>query len=661
MSDISNPQHIISDVDVVGPGATLNDDSMDIDKDISFGRSIQCSSQFSTQDVGSSAKALSHVLSSIEYANKAMLLDLVKLHGIRHPSKYSIDMLRDLLFSHLSYGECADSASVACTQLAASFCVRNDLYPFTTKVNLQLQILSSILYLVRQRPLRRILSCLNVTAESDLSLSKLRSELKKFITKLKRGKQKEYAHNSILEQEKKLELKKKENSENWPQLVPDCLKEKIIKLFHEKTSSEVLATFTCASCSSLACKLEQKLVSLSDIDMDLLKPSRKIVSSKMPMPCEHESLFMNWMIDPEGIKQDEEGHMQLQLCKTCYNSLRKRKTPPLSLANGTYLGPIPSELSDLTPVEEAMIARCRAKCWIIQLKEDSPTIVMPETQQGVHGHIIIYPQRPSEIAKVLPPSINDLLTPICVLFVGANTPSLEWLREKAKPLCIRREKVRNALKWLKENNHLYADIEINNDVLNSLDDNHILPFHIEHILPSNQFETLVSRYDDDTDFNSISVKPELDEHLNDIPFQNVVITNVDGHAPSHELRAAALRHVKQGGGYIQIPHEPTPVNEFCNPSLFPMIYPTLFPYGIGGFEDKTQKNPISMKRHVKHLCSLSDRRFQEHYSFMFTAFNILQRRAVLLHTSLKARKANFNSIASDFASVSPPRNHAYCD
>ena len=27
------------------------------------------------------------------------------------------------------------------------------------------------------------------------------------------------------------------------------------------------------------------------------------------------------------------------------------------------------------------------------------------------------------------------------------------------------------------------------------------------------------------------------------------------------------------------------MNEFCNPDLFPMMYPTLFPYGLGGFEN----------------------------------------------------------------------------
>lgn len=59
-----------------------------------------------------------------------------------------------------------------------------------------------------------------------------------------------------------------------------------------------------------------------------------------------------------------------------------------------------------------------------------------------------------------------------------------------------------------------------------------------------------------------------------------------------------------------------------------------------------------MKSHAKHLFSLADRRFQEHYSFLFTVFNVLQRRELLLHTSLRVKHAHFDSAAQNFASVS---------
>ena len=444
--------------------------------------------------------------------------------------------------------------------------------------------------------------------------------------------------------------------ESWPQLVGQNLKNKIVNMFRQQTSTDTLSTFTCSSCGEATLRSSQQKMPINDVKLDLLKiPLTARLASVLPY---QNGPLQNVLLDPAGVTTTEAGEILLLLCKLCHSSLQRNKLPSLSIANQNFLGPVPPELRDLTVIEEAMIARCRAKCWIVQLKEENLSIVMPDVQRGMKGHIIIYPQRPSQIARLLPPDMSDILTPICVLFVGSSPPSQDWLREKAKPLSVRREKVRGALIWIKENNPLYSDVEINHELLNSLEESQILPFHIEHIIPNEAVDILTSRYDD------VDQSGDHNENLNceqespvELPFQNVVITDVDGHAPANELRAAALRHVKGGGGYIQIPHDPTPVNEFFNPDLFPMIYPTLFPYGVGGFEDKQRKVPLSMKRQVKHLCSLSDKRFQEHYSFLFTAFNILQRRAVLLHTSLKTRKSTFPTLADDFASVSREAIH----
>ncbi len=102
------------------------------------------------------------------------------------------------------------------------------------------------------------------------------------------------------------------------------------------------------------------------------------------------------------------------------------------------------------------------------------------------------------------------------------------------------------------------------------------------MLPNVAQKTLTSRYD--PAYDTITSDHTMAE--NDVIFQNVVVTDVDIHASSAELQAAALCHVKvKGGAYICLPHEPQPVNEFCNLSLFPMMYPTLFSYGVGGFEN----------------------------------------------------------------------------
>ncbi|KAG2110212.1 uncharacterized protein F5147DRAFT_574833 [Suillus discolor] len=289
-----------------------------------------------------------------------------------------------------------------------------------------------------------------------------------------------------------------------------------------------------------------------------------------------------------------------------------------------------------------MIARCRAKCWIIQLKEENQDLQLSTNQCGIKGHIIVYPQHPEGIANILPLSVDDIIMLICIIFVGSCPPTRAWLEEKAKPLIARREKVHAALVWLKEHNHLYKDITIDFDVLNSMEDKMLMPFHIDHVLPNDACDFLTLKYD-----ATKSVQSEDSSNL-EATFENVVVTDVDGNASANELRAAAVHHIKnKGGGYVQVPHNPQPVNEFFNLNLFPMIYPTLFPYGLGGFEDHLRPEPLLIKRHVKHLFNLADCRFQEHYSFLFMAFNILQRQKILLHTSLKVNRDSFPTVATN--------------
>ncbi|KAJ7891998.1 hypothetical protein B0H13DRAFT_1625762, partial [Mycena leptocephala] len=100
---------------------------------------------------------------------------------------------------------------------------------------------------------------------------------------------------------------------------------------------------------------------------------------------------------------------------------RGKKMPALALANKMFLGSVPPELKDLTIIEEYMIARCRSKCWVVQLKEENQDLVLASMQRGMKGHIMIYPQQPSNTASILPPSLEEITAPVCVLFVGSNS------------------------------------------------------------------------------------------------------------------------------------------------------------------------------------------------------------------------------------------------
>ncbi|KAJ6549448.1 hypothetical protein DFH09DRAFT_1320193 [Mycena vulgaris] len=167
------------------------------------------------------------------------------------------------------------------------------------------------------------------------------------------------------------------------------------------------------------------------------------------MPCA-DTEYSSVLMDPECIERDPEtDEPVIVVCRPCKRDISAKRVPALSVANRNYLGPVPAELKNLTLVEEAMIALCRAKCWIIQLRNDQSDTSLNITQRGVRGHIIVYPQRPSAIAKTLPPSVEDIITPICVIFVGSSPPTPEWLKTKASPSIVRKERVLNALSWLK--------------------------------------------------------------------------------------------------------------------------------------------------------------------------------------------------------------------
>jgi hypothetical protein len=597
------------------------------------------------------------LLSELVKMKKPQLLEIAALHGLACCGK--IEAVCTLVINHLCKGACSSETSDGCEHIQAE--VRSN---SNDSSNVQVQILQAAMKSLHKKALMTVLHAQGIHFTSSMTLAQLRRLLKLHIRMLSTGKE------TVIDDEHLKQLRSQ-----WPQPVGQRLKDTLGQLFQKETCSDTLCIKTCACCAESIPQASVNLRSLTEINLNLFtKPGSysedDICTSsdddsdmdscgndfEAPYPFVDGPL-KNLLVDPGGVHHDDAGEISLFLCQPCLSYLDEDKVPRLALANNLFLGPVPPELKGLTAIEESMISLCRSKCWIMQLKEDKsdPDVVLPHAQKGMRGHVIIYPQKPESVAKLLPPSIEDIVTPVCVLFIGSKPPTAAWLKDKAKPLLARGDRVRKALLWLKHHNPLYKDIVINETVLRKIPSNNLLPFHIEHVHPNEAQEDLQSWYDTHPAVRQAFAS--FGEQDN-IPFENVVVTDVEGHASSNELCAAAVRHVKKkGGGYIEVGHAENPVNEFGNPDLFPMIYPSLFPYGVGGCEDQSRVHHISLQSHVKHLFSLSDRRFQEHPCFMFTAFNILQRRAVLLHTSLKVKRSSFASVAEMFAAISSDAVH----
>lgn len=127
-----------------------------------------------------------------------------------------------------------------------------------------------------------------------------------------------------------------------------------------------------------------------------------------------------------------------------------------------------------------------------------------------------------------------------------------------------------------------------------------LPFHVEHIALSDTNHFFQSHFDNIFDnfdhFHNTSIE---------IPFESIVVSNVNWTASSSELWAAAVQHIiEKCEGYLLYPHQANPTRDICNLQLFPMLYLTLFPFGIGGLQDLDRKVPISFKAHVCYLLNL---------------------------------------------------------
>lgn len=99
-------------------------------------------------------------------------------------------------------------------------------------------------------------------------------------------------------------------------------------------------------------------------------------------------------------------------------------------------------------------------------------------------------------------------------------------------------------------------------------------------------------------------------------------------------------------------HTEAAVPEYHNMTLFPGLFPTLYLFGLGGFEDSARLTPLSFDCQARYSLNILDRHFHYHETFLFVILNMLQRRCAHLQTSFVVHKPNFDSVARNLTSVS---------
>lgn len=325
------------------------------------------------------------------------------------------------------------------------------------------------------------------------------------------------------------------------------------------------------------------------------------------------------------------------ICQTCNVFVRKHALPPNALANGLWVGPVPPQLKDLTWAEKIVIARVRTGIFSIKVACGP---------RKMKANVIAFQQPIPTVYDILPLPLCDLDEVLAVLFVGPCVPSASELEEmKRTPALIRRNIVKNALEWLKNNHRDYKSVEISYRNLNTYPEGDV-PVSI-CVIPkktdTNKTPESTSVYDKEEEDGSESgpcpytVSGLMGPHLWTKGYKN--------------LGAIALGHLGRGQKMLALGHASEPESIYHNPSLYPSMFPWLFPYGLGGLENENIEKKISTLRHKRHLLLYHDKRFQLDPFFSIVALNHEQIKNSSKSTFIVTKQSRFSAIAQRINSI----------
>ena len=287
-------------------------------------------------------------------------------------------------------------------------------------------------------------------------------------------------------------------------------------------------------------------------------------------------------------------------------------------------GCVPDCLQDLTQVEEMLISRVSPIMYVYRKQGG---------QRGYKGHILNLSRNIQSLLDKLPQRISNL--PILILRrTGAN--------DSYSDFTVCRQKVLNALQWLKQNNPYYKSITIDHSTLNEPPENGV-PTEIlnnsenaENPTQSQRnIETNDSESDTDMDIDNYN------DSDNDTEVDDTAQHNYTSFIPvpcQEQTEMEAIQStINSTNSPLPWPElSKTPLNEFTTEGLATMAFPTLFPYGKGDPTTNDRQYSVSYSEAFKHLVSFGEIRnnkflwrFASHPRFMYWALNMKQRHHLL--------------------------------
>ena len=391
---------------------------------------------------------------------------------------------------------------------------------------------------------------------------------------------------------------------------------KIISGFVTDTQPSSFEETGCASCGLLC--LIKDLIPLNSIScslIPLIQPDR----TRMERHSHHDPIQ-----DIPGPVIDTECN---HICTECHRYLQKSKVPPFALARGFWIGKVPKQLTTLTYVEKLLIARVRHNRCVVKVASG---------RYKMRANAITFQHPISKIYNTLPPSCSELDEVLAVVFTGPHKPTIEDI--KRTPFLVRRNKVYEALLWLKLNHIDYYDIEISAKNLDEYPECNA-PVSIEYRTSLSNKDCEATSVHDNNEEDGVESGP-CSFSIQGLTSEEYSTMTIDA------IKSIALNHLINDGKAMFIGHSKNPESIFNNARLYPSMMPWLFPYGKGAIGQELMKKKHSVNTQKRYFIMYHDKRFQTDYNFPLIAFNHAQIMQSTLSGYLLAKKNNFDNIAN---------------
>ena len=186
------------------------------------------------------------------------------------------------------------------------------------------------------------------------------------------------------------------------------------------------------------------------------------------------------------------------------------------------------------------------------------------------ANCIMFANPTVSVYKVLPPSREELSEVLAFVFIDSVRPTDDKI--KCTPMLVCRNKVANALEWLKLNHIDYADLEISKENLESYPQSGVpvfIDFKAANTDNTNRIPAAMSKFDAEEEIGTSEGPCPFTVHgLTGEEYENITIS---------ALKIKALQHLERGGKSLAIGHDEHPQSMYDNPQIYPQMFPWLFP------------------------------------------------------------------------------------